>query len=274
MDITSFREANLSPVSIDKNEDIIRLFYKQGFAIIDGNSLPKEKPLTHLSACFHLGDVFISDYNKVHFPNKLNANNTTYIGFHEGTRDKIKHDVFEGNAYLEQHTDGAMSPLAEVKTTVLFCDTPAQSGGNTLLFNAYGAIKYLESRYADFSLPLKSQKALRRMTTFEGIHQERIDCVLGMDSVYKREAIRLTFDQTGDWQYGFERVPGLRNSFDKLYTLYKMDSLFTLEFPLNKGDAIIIDNTRLTHGRTAFTSYPNSPRTIVRTLHTRLPSLS
>lgn len=272
MKITCFNKANITPIPIKNKSTILDLFYQQGFAIIDSKALLTQNPLPVIAKELQLGENFISDYNKKYFPNKINlAEGTTQIG--DNKKDVFKHSTFEGNKYLEQHVDGTMSSLAGVKTSLLWCHTEAKSGGETVLFNAYGAIKYLEKEQPNVVIPFKNPHALRRFAKYEdGSEIDKIDCVFGIDPDYQREAIRLTYDVTADWSYGFKRVPQLEESYTKLHNLYKNDTRFTLEFPLGKGNTIIMDNTRITHGRTAFIEEASMPRKMIRTTHIKLPS--
>ncbi|MGD1524586.1 TauD/TfdA family dioxygenase [Vibrio harveyi] len=271
--MTTFINAELNGINATNIDKILDLFYRQGFVVVNGDSLPDGHQLEYLSNALNLGDPFRSDYNQKYFPNK-NRSLKSEIGKKEQNKDDYKHPVFEQSDALEQHVDGTFSPLGEVKTTVLMCKTPALSGGDSTLFNAYGAIKQIESESPALANAFKDSNAFRRKSAFENIDVEFIDSAFGIDELYKREVIRLAFDSSADWAYGFERVPHLKEAYERLIDIKDNDSDFFLQFKLNKGDVIIMDNTRITHGRTSFRQNHAEPRMMIRSVHKLLPGRS
>ncbi|MBE4780160.1 TauD/TfdA family dioxygenase [Vibrio parahaemolyticus] len=270
----TFVGAVTTACSADNAQLLMETFYKQGFVVVDGSTLKSENKLSELAGILELGETFVSQYNKTYFPNKSNSDKVAEIGFNEENRDDFAHPVFEESGALGQHVDGTFSPLGEVKTTLLLCQNQAVSGGETTLFNGYGAIKYLESIDSKFVDALKDKNALRRRSTFDGINEEMTDCVFGLDSIYEREIIRLAFDSSADWESGYELVPNLKEAVERLMALYNEQGEFFLQFILNEGDVIVMDNTRITHGRTKFTHDLNNPRMMHRSVHQKLPLAS
>lgn len=271
--MTTFINAELDGIDATDNDKILALFYRQGFVVVNGHSLPGGQQLEYLSDALNLGAPFRSSYNQKYFPNK-NRSLKSEIGKKEQNKDEYKHPVFELSEALEQHVDGTFSPLGEVKTTVLMCKTPALSGGDSTLFNAYGAIKKIEAENPLLANAFKDSNAFRRKSAFENIDDEFIDSAFGVDDVYDREIIRLAFDSSADWEHGFARVPHLKDAYDKLIDIKNNDPSYFLQFKLNKGDVIIMDNTRITHGRTAFRQSDIKPRMMIRSVHKLLPERS
>lgn len=68
-------------------------------------------------------------------------------------------------------------------------------------------------------------------------------------------------------------VPGLKRAYERLVDIKDNLPSFCLEFPLNKGDIIVMDNARITHGRKAFKQDKQNPRMMIRSVHVRLPSV-
>lgn len=268
----SFKNAYLKSVSVADLRKITDLFYKQGFVVVDGDSIEHGDKLESLALSLNLGQPFVSNYNRTYFPNKNKDNNKSEIGQKEENKDKFEHPVFEETGALGQHVDGTFSPLGEVKTTLLLCKKKAISGGDTTLFNAYGAVKKIESESSVLAEAFRDKRALKRRSTFKGISEEMVDCALGLDPVYNREIIRLAFDSSADWEAGFGLVPNLELAYNRLVDIMVLDNEYSLLFSLNEGDIIVMDNTRITHGRTKYVHDAKSPRMMIRSVHNKLPS--
>ncbi|CED60458.1 Taurine catabolism dioxygenase TauD/TfdA [Moritella viscosa] len=268
----SFKKAVTDSVSANNVTLLSELFYRQGFVVVDGNTLEKQDKLVELASILQLDEPYVSNYNKKYFPNKTTEKNVAAIGYNLDRKDDYSHPVFEESKSLGQHVDGTFSPLGEVKTTLLLCLCKANQGGETTLFNGFGAIKYIESKDPTLSNSLKDKNALRRRSAFDGIDEECVDCVFGYDPVYEREIIRLAFDASADWEFGFERVVNLQQAVTQLKSLYDAEGEYYLCFPLGEGDIIVMDNTRITHGRTSFTCDIQNPRLMIRSIHKRLPA--
>lgn len=265
----TFQDAELRATSIHKPQQIIEIFYKQGFVIVDANG--EKEPLSLLAKNIGVGEPIVSNYNKNYFANKIGKNKESSIGINEKNKDKVHHKVFEETGPLEFHVDGTFSPLAEFKTTLLHCKVKALKGGESTLFNAYEAIKDMESDDINFGLAFRNPKALLRKSTFTGIDTQFEDCVLGFDEDYNREAIRVAFDSSGHWEDNYDNVNYLKEAKEELEKRSFMPK-YSLKFTLEEDQVIIMDNTRICHGRMSFENGDDRVRTMVRTVHTLLPS--
>lgn len=265
----NFVSAIIDPIIQPTPELLSTLFYQQGFVVVSGSSIPPQDPLFTVSAMLGVGERFVSNYNKTYFANKT-MGAAVEIGFNKENIGPNEHPVFEGNSILGQHVDGTFSPLGEVKTTLLLCEQRAMSGGESVLFNAYQAIKDIEYSHPHFANALASPLALRRRSTFKGINEQMIGPVFGVDPETGREAVRLAFDDSADWDYGFSRVPYLLEAVTMLKGFLDRPE-FNLTFMLNEGDVLVMDNTRITHGRLPFVQNEARPRMMRRSVHRALP---
>lgn len=267
--MVNFVAAIVDPITQPTPELLSTLFYQQGFVVVSGASIPPRDPLTTVATMLGLGERFVSNYNNTYFANKIKGASAE-IGYNKGNVGAYAHPVFEGNSILGQHVDGTFSPLGEVKTSLLFCEQQALSGGESVLFNAYRAIKDMEYSHPHFVAALSSPEALRRRSTFKGISEEMIGPVFGVDAETGLDAVRLAFDDSADWEYGFQRVPYLIEAVSMLREFLDCPE-FNLTFMLKEGDVLVMDNTRITHGRAPFEQDEARPRMMRRSVHRELP---
>lgn len=88
--------------------------------------------------------------------------------------------------------------------------------------------------------------------------------------MYGEMAIRMAFDKSANWECGFDLVENLREAHAMLLSMTK-NPLYRLEFTLPERTMIIMDNTKICHGRKSFIQNPDRPRVMIRTVHDNLP---
>ncbi|AIK35340.1 taurine catabolism dioxygenase TauD/TfdA domain protein (plasmid) [Bacillus pseudomycoides] len=98
---------------------------------------------------------------------------------------------------------------------------------------------------------------------------------VGPAFAYENETVisRFTLDATADWQYGFKRIPYLKEAHDYLVDLAQEGSPYFLKLKLYSNQGIIFSNDTLAHGREAFEECNDQPRKMVRGLFLKVPSL-
>ena len=265
--MTTFRNPVISPMEIGNTTKIHDLFLSQGFCVVTAEN---DFSLEIIRQNLMLNKPYQSSYNKKYFPNKSSESRAIAIGTSGANSDKYTHKAFEGTTELGLHVDGTFSSIAAVKTTILLCKNQAESGGETVLFNALGAARYMESSHPKLANALKDPLALKRESNYDGVIEEKTDCAIGTDPVYGEMAIRMAFDKSANWECGFDLVENLREAHAMLLSMTK-NPLYRLEFTLPERTMIIMDNTKICHGRKSFIQNPDRPRVMIRTVHDNLP---
>lgn len=77
---------------------------------------------------------------------------------------------------------------------------------------------------------------------------------------------RFTIDGSADWNYGFERIEGLKEAFFSFQQFYAVDSPYIKIIKLRKNQGVIFSNSLISHGRLSFENNPESPRVYCRGL--------
>ncbi len=80
-----------------------------------------------------------------------------------------------------------------------------------------------------------------------------------------------TLDVTADWDYSRRMDPRVLDAVAYLTRLTKPDSGYAVSFPLPKGQALIMRNDQLSHGRSAYIDDPGNPRILLRGLFLSAP---
>ncbi|NEE14171.1 TauD/TfdA family dioxygenase [Streptomyces sp. SID7499] len=180
------------------------------------------------------------------------------------------HPVFHTGEAQGWHTDGLLEDIGTIKTTLLYCVSPAYRGGRTFLLNAGRVFEELRTEDPEAADVLMRDTILGRRSTIPGVN---------------REAVGPVFAELGDGhyatRYGEGRVerwyPGdaaQRRALDRALRHFRMrrdDPDVRIDLLLQAGQCLIFRNDVLAHGRENFTDDPQSPRLLMRSLHTNAP---
>jgi hypothetical protein len=160
-----------------------------------------------------------------------------------------------------------------VKTVVLGCEIPSSSGGETLLFNLAGLVALIKNDKPDLVDVMQRKDALRRRSDYDGDNREHVDAMISYDEEYQREIVRFAVDESVDLGYCKNSTGSAFEAVIEMQKYIAESSVFLLEFLLQKGDVIMIDNGLLAHGRKAYASaFREAPRKMVRGKYLKLPS--
>lgn len=174
--------------------------------------------------------------------------------------------VSKTNAETSFHTDStAKNYYPDI--VGLLCIHPASEGGDSLITNAAGAYEHLRSHFPD---------------ALHAISQPLFRDVITPGSTYDEEAIRnnafpiFQFDEQGlhfrYMRYWVERAyeklrlsltPEIMQGMDAIDD-YFQEPGHRIQFRMDRGDMLFVNNRFLCHNRTAFSSSV-PPRTLVRT---------
>jgi alpha-ketoglutarate-dependent taurine dioxygenase len=267
----TFDTLNLNKYPFSELTNIKSTFYRQGFVLIDTSNIENKDKISPVAAALNLGEAATTAYNKKYFDYKLTTDNMAVIGDLPNRKGKIYHEGFESNNEQGFHVDGTVEPLGSIQTSLLYCKQPAKIGGESILFNLMGAISQLAKTDMSLIEPLFDPNALKRASTYEGINESYTGPVLGYHPNTQRLIARFAINITCQWEEGFKKVPGLERSIKQLFDMAKEGSPYSAKFQLESGTLMVMDNSRICHGRAAYTDCIEQPRIMIRGIYSQLP---
>jgi hypothetical protein len=184
-----------------------------------------------------------------------------------GPAKKADHPAFSSNSELELHTDGTLNPVGEVRISMLICVNEASEGGDSIIFRAAALGQEMFAQHDIRAL--FDPRALRRHATVAEKRQFDDGPVLQKvgDDLFARYCTTLR----DEWRY--DTVPGLAEARITYEDAARRQAQWTHQFLLKRGQALVMDNARVSHGRTEFRDAPGAPRHLVRALFRKYPNL-
>lgn len=261
-----------TPVVIDKltsrtKRKLENRFNRYGFVIFetteerDASELIKE-----VAKEMNLGETYVTGNNKKKYAGMFSKDNLNTIA----SSKESSHVVFDNSNAQGLHSDATFETIGKVPSTILYCCQEAVSGGDTILFDSVRAFHLLYQFNPDWANAMLHPESLRRYSGFG-------DSVELVEPAFKvlptGEVIsRFTVDSSCDWEYGFERVPYLREAFGFLCGLIPRGSGYSTIVKLKANQGILFANDKIAHGRTGFTDSEESPRKMIRGLYLKRPT--
>nr|D4QF25.1 RecName: Full=Uridine-5'-phosphate dioxygenase; AltName: Full=Fe(II)-dependent alpha-ketoglutarate:uridine-5'-monophosphate dioxygenase; Short=Fe(II)-dependent alpha-KG:UMP dioxygenase; AltName: Full=UMP:alpha-ketoglutarate dioxygenase [Streptomyces sp.]BAJ05888.1 putative dioxygenase [Streptomyces sp. SANK 60405] len=180
------------------------------------------------------------------------------------------HPVFHTGEAQGWHTDGLLEDIGTIKTTLLYCVSPAHRGGRTFLLNAGRVFEELRMEDPEAADVLLRDTILGRRSTIPGVD---------------REAVGPVFLELGDGHYATRYGEGRverwypadaaeQHALDRALRFFRArrdDPDVRIDLLLRAGQCLIFRNDVLAHGRENFTDDPQRPRLLLRSLHTNAP---
>lgn len=261
------------PVSVDVlseavKEEMVKRFKKNGFVIFETSSAEEPADVVKKVALeLNLGETYVTGNNKKKYAKMFSKDNLNTI---ENSKES-KHVVFDNSNAQGLHSDATFETIGKVPSTILYCVQDAVSGGDTILFDSVLAFHLLHQFNPLWADALLHPEALRRYSGFgDGVeHVESAFKVLPGGEVISR----FTVDSSCDWDYGFERVPHLREAFGFLCGLIPHGSGYSTVLKLKANQGILFANDKIAHGRTSFTDSEETPRKMIRGLYLQRPTV-
>jgi alpha-ketoglutarate-dependent taurine dioxygenase len=240
---------------------------RYGFAVVRFNGTrPAHIALEYLADLLGLGEIFVPEIYRDP------AKGSDYKRFAEIVPDdSSRHPGFANSNAQAMHVDGLLEPIATIKMSMLYCVSPALSGGQTIVFNSSGAFTGLQQQDPAAAAALLDKHVLERFTTIPGIHRKAIG------PAFQREpdgevVTRFSDGLTERWH----ARDGLRAELERALRFFRSvtecDNRFRVSVPLEPDQALILRNDQVSHGREAFVSHQGRPRHLVRALFLKAPS--
>jgi hypothetical protein len=176
------------------------------------------------------------------------------------------HRYFGTGAAQGFHTDGTLDPIGVVATSLLWFERAAPEGGHTTIFRAIEAFEHLRRSDPASAAALMSKDALTRVASAFQPPQK----TTGPAFADLGDGLRTRWADDGNeiWQLagalGAQRAAAVK----QMRQLSQPDSPFRLDVAIGSRTGLVLCNSRIAHGRTAFTAGPGE-RVLIRGLYTR-----
>ncbi len=230
-------------------EGIVDRYWRAGFAVVACATALSPSRLLGLAEALDLGEPFVPRLYQA--DRKQTGAGGVATLMVPGQRSGSAHPSFESAGAQRFHVDGTLQPIGAVKTTILLCETPAESGGHTIVFNALGAFVELLRADPQAAVALTEGGCLVRRATYgDGDEQTAGPAFAVRDGLL---VTRYSVDAPSRWEApeGVDR-PALARAVAFLERASRPGSRYYLEFRLDAGQGMVLANDRLAHGRTAY----------------------
>ncbi len=274
----TFANLPASPIAIKdasalepkESSEIVDRYWRHGFATFE-LKMTVDAPRTMLSLAnsLDLGPAFVPP---LYTQGGRSAPVVSRISAaHNAGSADADHPSFGKTAGQELHCDGTLQPLGFIKASLLLCESPAEEGGDTRLFNASAAFSELAKRDPSAAVALASHGVLVRQANINGSNDQNVESAFTIDE--GRLICGYSVTQTDRWEtpHGIDET-ALRRGITFLKAKAVPGSGVYQELRLGAGQTIIFDNTRISHGRTAYVDSRDRRRSLFRSLHLRHPS--
>ncbi|WP_243710052.1 TauD/TfdA family dioxygenase [Micromonospora sp. KC213] len=261
--------ANPDRISPDTVAEIVRRYRRHGFAVAQFAPGPwTEQTVERLAVALDLGEPFVPPlYSRGGYSSPpVSRIGAPAVDDTSGTL----HPHFETTVGQELHCDGTLQDIGEVKSVILLCQSQGLDGGTTTLFNAHGAFTKLLDVDPEAARALTAHGVLVRQATFNGSSEIKETPVFAVDG--EQLICRYCVDATDRWAVpkGSDAAAIARGA-EFLHQARQVGSTFIRRFDLAAGQALVMDNTRISHGRDAYRDGPGRRRCLLRSLHLRHP---
>jgi alpha-ketoglutarate-dependent taurine dioxygenase len=249
---------------------ILDRFARHGFAVVQLDPGPGDpEDMIALANALDLGAPFTPPlYKQGGGPGQAIARLSL-----QPSRTAAVHPSFDRAVGLEMHCDGTLQDIGVVKTVVLLCRSPAAEGGDTTLLNAAVAYRELITVDPAAALALARPGVLVRQANINGCTDSHSGPAFAVQD--NRLICGYSVAETDRWDVpdGVEEAD-LRRGVDFLRRASQPGSPYFAQLRLGRGQAIMFDNTRVSHGRTPYRDDESHTRCMFRGLFLRYPRLS
>ncbi|MFG1879583.1 TauD/TfdA family dioxygenase [Sphaerisporangium sp. NPDC049003] len=240
---------------------IVESYRRRGYTVVQlARTVPTGQDLTAMAGALGLGEPFT--------PPLYAASSHTTGGISRLTADPNADHPFQNRAGQNVHCDGTLQQLGQIPTTVMICVRPAVNGGATYLFNAVAAYAELRHRDPAAAAQLDHDRALERRSTLVA-DQVTFGPAFAIDSC-GLPITRYSRTATDTYHPADDRA-ALERALAFLETAARPGSRHRIDFSLDAGQALVLANDRIGHGRTAYRDDPDAPRLLLRGLFTLKP---
>ena len=250
--------------------ETVRRYRLHGFAVVLLRAGSPDGVLGEMAQALDLDDPFV--------PPLYRRSGTTVspvsrisAGLNART-DDADHPSFGRTSGQRLHTDGTLQAIGEIRTTLLLCQAQGISGGETILLNSTGAFLRLVDEDPEAAAALATPGVLVRQANINGCTDEnRLPAFAVVD-----DEVLTAYSRTGTDRW--ETPDGVDAAALRRGTQYleacEADPDLYRELVLAPDQLFVLSNATLSHGRRAYVDSPSRKRCMLRTLHTRTPSVA
>lgn len=263
---------DLAHIDHETVAEIVLRYEQNGFSILElTGDEPTPASLNAVAASLHLGDPFVPPLYT------MGANDVQPVSRISAARNAstpdAHHPSFGRTVGQNLHSDGTLQDIGFVRAAILLCECAAAEGGETTLFNTSAAYSELIAADPAAAAALATPGTLVRKANINGCSDENSGPVV---SVKDGELVcRYSVTDTDSWA-----VPDavdeddLRRGIDFLAEASRPGGRHYAQLKLATGQAIVFDNTKISHGRTAYVDSARQRRCMYRGLYLRDPAVA
>ncbi|MFD6624395.1 alpha/beta hydrolase fold domain-containing protein [Streptomyces diastaticus] len=255
------------PRDIAAVDEVVARYREHGFALLQfPPDLCTQETVEHLAAALNLGDPFVPPlYTKAGYASPPVSTISA-----PARETSSRHPHFETTVGQDLHCDGTLQDIGAVKSAILLCRSQGAEGGETVVFNAHAAFTRLIETDPEAARALTTPGVLVRRATFNDSQETNPGPGFAVQD--GRLVCRYCVDVTDHWEPDAAEDPeAAKQGLEFLDTARQEGSPYVLRFALADGQAIVLDNTRISHGRAAYRDGPGRQRCLFRSLHRRHP---
>jgi hypothetical protein len=264
--------ADASELAPETAREIVERYDRNGFCVVElVADDPMPATLEVLGASLCLGDPFIPPLYTMG-ASKPGPFSRISAARNSGTSD-ADHPSFGRTDCQRLHSDGTLQDIGFVKAGILVCECAAAEGGDTMLFNISAAYVELLALDPNAAVAVATPGTLVRTANINGCTDEnRGPAVSVIDGTL---VSRYSVTETDSWAVPDEAIEDdLRRGIKFLAEASEPGSPHYTELKVAIGQAIIFDNTRISHGRTVYRDSADQRRCMYRGLYLRHPSVA
>jgi alpha-ketoglutarate-dependent taurine dioxygenase len=248
---------------------IVGRYNRHGFAVFGPvpGSVSAETPAI-LARALLLGDPFVPPLYTLGGRQAAPVSRIS-AAFNSGT-DQADHPSFGRTVGQRLHCDGTLQEIGLVKASLLLCESPACDGGETILFNSSAAYAELAAADPPAAVALAAPGVLVRRANIHDCTEANTGPAF---TVQRRQLVaRYCVTETDSWVVPDQvQAEDVYRGVEFLRRAAEPGSSYYARLTLDAGQAIVIDNTRISHGRMAYRDSPDRRRCLYRCLYLRHP---
>jgi alpha-ketoglutarate-dependent taurine dioxygenase len=253
--------------------EIVERYERNGFCILElVADEPSASTLETLGYSLRLGDPFIPPLYTKGSSTPPPPVSRVSAAQNSGTSD-ADHPSFGSTVGQRLHSDGTLQDIGVVKATILVCECAAAEGGDTMLFNTSAAFAELLVADPAAAAAMATPGTLVRTANINGCTDENRGPVVSV--IDGALVSRYSVTDTDSWAVpdGVD-AHDLQRGVEFLAQAGQPGGRHYAELKMATGQAIVFDNTRISHGRTPYRDSQNQRRCMYRGLYLRHPSVA